>query len=65
MSDSGGTKMNMAYNLLLHNNMVRQSGHAEAYDSISATPTCASPTIFLLVSGNVNPHALHIERSAR
>jgi hypothetical protein len=64
MSESGGTKMHVAYNLLFHNNMVRQIRHADGiWFDISNADVRITGNLFAGIPGNVNPHALHIEEA--
>jgi hypothetical protein len=64
MSESGGTKMHVAKNLLFRNNVVRHIRHANGiWLDIGNTNVRITGNIFADIPGNVNPHAVHIEGS--
>ena len=64
MSESGGTKMHGAYNLLFRNNVVRHIRHANGiWFDISNADVRITGNLFAGIPGHVNPHALHIEEA--
>jgi hypothetical protein len=64
MSESGGTKMHVAKNLLFRNNVVRHIRHANGiWLDIGNTNVRITGNVFADIPGNVNPHAIHIEGS--
>jgi len=64
MSESGGTKMHTARNLLFRNNVVRHIRHANGiWLDIGNANVRITGNVFADIPGNVNPHAVHIEGS--
>jgi hypothetical protein len=64
MSESGGTKMHTARNLLFRNNVVRHIRHANGiWLDIGNGNVRITGNLFADIPGNVNPHAVHIEGS--
>jgi hypothetical protein len=66
MSESGGTKMHTAHNLLFRNNVVRHTRHGNGIwlDIGNANANVRiTGNVFAGIPGNVNPHAVHIEGS--
>lgn len=64
MSESGGTKMHVAHNLLFRNNVVRHIRHANGiWLDIGNANDRITGNVFADIPGNVNPHAIHIEGS--
>ncbi|HEX4286721.1 MAG TPA: right-handed parallel beta-helix repeat-containing protein [Terracidiphilus sp.] len=64
MSESGGTKMHVAHNLLFRNNVVRHIRHANGiWLDIGNANVRITGNVFADIPGNVNPHAIHIEGS--
>jgi parallel beta-helix repeat protein len=64
MSESGGTKMHTARNLLFRNNVVRHIRHANGiWLDIGNANVRITGNVFADIPGNVNPHAIHIEGS--
>lgn len=64
MSECGGTKMHVAYNLLFRNNVVRHTRHANGtWFDISDADVRITGNLFAGIPGNLNPHALHIEEA--
>ncbi len=64
MSESGGTKMHVAHNLLFRNNVVRHIRHANGiWLDIGNANVRITGNLFADIPGNVNPHAVHIEGS--
>jgi hypothetical protein len=64
MSESGGTKMHVAHNLLFRNNVIRHIRHANGiWLDIGNANVRITGNIFADIPGNVNPHAIHIEGS--
>lgn len=64
MSESAGTKMHVAHNLLFRNNVVRHIRHANGlWLDIGNANDRITGNIFADIPGNVNPHAVHIEGS--
>ena len=64
MSESGGTKMHVAKNLLFRNNVVRHIRHANGiWLDIGNTNVRITGNVFADIPGNVNPHGIHIEGS--
>lgn len=65
MSESGGTKMHVAHNLLFRNNVVRHIRHANGiWLDIGNANVRITGNLFADIPGNVNPHAVHIEGSS-
>jgi len=64
MSESGGTKMHTAHNLLFRNNVVRHIRHANGiWLDIGNANDRLTGNVFADIPGDVNPHAIHIEGS--
>lgn len=64
MSESGGTKMHTARNLLFRNNVVRHIRHANGiWLDIGNANVRITGNVFADIPGDVNPHAVHIEGS--
>ena len=64
MSESGGTKMHTAHNLLFRNNVVRHIRHANGiWLDIGNANVRITGNVFADIPGDVNPHAIHIEGS--
>ena len=64
MSESGGTKMHNARNLLFRNNVLRHIRHANGiWLDIGNVNVRLTGNIFADIPGDVNPHAIHIEGS--
>jgi hypothetical protein len=64
MSESGGTKMHTARNLLFRNNVVRHIRHGNGiWLDIGNANVRITGNVFADIPGNVNPHAVHIEGS--
>ncbi len=64
MSESGGTKMHTAHNLLFRNNIVRHIRHANGiWLDIGNANVRITGNVFADIPGDVNPHAVHIEGS--
>ncbi|HWA95539.1 MAG TPA: right-handed parallel beta-helix repeat-containing protein [Terracidiphilus sp.] len=64
MSESGGTKMHVAKNLLFRNNVVRHIRHANGiWLDIGNANDRITGNVFADIPGDVNPHAIHIEGS--
>jgi hypothetical protein len=64
MSESGGTKMHQAKNLLFRNNIVRHIRHANGiWLDIANVNVRITGNLFADIPGDVNPHAVHIEGS--
>ena len=64
MSESGGTKMHVAKNLLFRNNVIRHIRHANGiWLDIGNANVRITGNLFADIPGNVNPHAVHIEGS--
>jgi parallel beta-helix repeat protein len=64
MSESGGTKMHVAKNLLFRNNVIRHIRHANGiWLDIGNANVRITGNVFADIPGNVNPHAIHIEGS--
>jgi hypothetical protein len=64
MSESGGTKMHRAKNLLFRNNIVRHIRHANGiWLDIANANVRITGNLFADIPGDVNPHAVHIEGS--
>jgi hypothetical protein len=64
MSESGGTKMHTARNLLFRNNVVRHIRHANGiWLDIGNANDRLTGNVFADIPGDVNPHAIHIEGS--
>ena len=64
MSESAGTKMHVAHNLLFRNNVVRHIRHANGlWLDIGNANDRITGNVFADIPGNVNPHAVHIEGS--
>ena len=64
MSESGGTKMHTAKNLLFRNNVIRHIRHANGlWLDIGNANDRITGNVFADIPGDVNPHAIHIEGS--
>jgi hypothetical protein len=64
MSESGGTKMHTAHNLLFRNNVVRHIRYANGiWLDIGNANDRITGNVFADIPGTVNPHAIHIEGS--
>ena len=64
MSESGGTKMHVARNLLFRNNVVRHIRHGNGiWLDIGNANDRITGNLFADIPGHVNPHAVHIEGS--
>lgn len=64
MSESGGTKMHVAHNLLFRNNVVRHIRHGNGiWLDIGNKNVRITGNVFGDIPGDVNPHAVHIEGS--
>ena len=64
MSESGGTKMHTAKNLLFRNNVLRHIRHANGlWLDIGNANVRITGNLFADIPGHVNPHAVHIEGS--
>ena len=64
MSESGGTKMHIAHDLLFRNNVIRHIRHANGiWLDIGNANVRITGNVFADIPGNVNPHAIHIEGS--
>jgi hypothetical protein len=64
MSESGGTKMHTARNLLFRNNVVRHIRHGNGiWLDIGNANDRITGNVFADIPGDVNPHAIHIEGS--
>jgi hypothetical protein len=64
MSESGGTKMHVAKNLLFRNNVVRHIRHGNGlWLDIGNDNVRITGNLFADIPGHVNPHAVHIEGS--
>ena len=64
MSESGGTKMHTARNLLFRNNVVRHIRHGNGiWLDIGNANVRITGNVFADIPGEVNPHAVHIEGS--
>ena len=64
MSESAGTKMHVAHDLLFRNNVVRHIRHANGiWLDIGNANDRITGNLFADIPGNVNPHAVHIEGS--
>ncbi len=64
MSESGGTKMHVAKNLLFRNNVMRHIRHANGiWLDIGNANVRITGNVFADIPGDVNPHAVHIEGS--
>ncbi len=64
MSESAGTKMHIARNLLFRNNVVRHIRHANGiWLDIGNANDRLTGNVFADIPGDVNPHAIHIEGS--
>jgi hypothetical protein len=64
MSESGGTKMHNARNLLFRNNVVRHIRHGNGiWLDIGNANDRLTGNVFADIPGDVNPHAIHIEGS--
>jgi len=62
MSESGGTKMHVAHNLLFRNNVVRHIRHGNGiWLDIGNKNVRITGNVFADIPGDVNPHAVHIE----
>ncbi|WP_442888270.1 right-handed parallel beta-helix repeat-containing protein [Congregicoccus parvus] len=64
MSESGGTKMHGAKNLLFRHNIIRHIRHGNGIWIDIANANCRiTGNLFADIPGGVNPHAVHIEGS--
>jgi parallel beta-helix repeat protein len=64
MSESGGTKMHVAKNLLFRNNVIRHIRHGNGiWLDIGNANVRITENVFADIPGDVNPHAVHIEGS--
>jgi len=64
MSESAGTKMHVAHNLLFRNNVIRHIRHANGiWLDIGNANVRITGNVFADIPGNVNPHGVHIEGS--
>jgi hypothetical protein len=64
MSESGGTKMHTARNLLFRHNVVRHIRHANGiWLDIGNANDRLTGNVFADIPGDVNPHAIHLEGS--
>jgi parallel beta-helix repeat protein len=64
MSESGGTKMHVAKNLLFRNNVIRHIRHGNGiWLDIGNANVRITGNLFADIPGDVNPHAVHIEGS--
>ena len=64
MSESGGTKMHTARNLLFRNKVVRHIRHGNGiWLDIGNANDRLTGNLFADIPGDVNPHAIHIEGS--
>ncbi|HVT72401.1 MAG TPA: right-handed parallel beta-helix repeat-containing protein [Lacunisphaera sp.] len=64
MSESGGTKMHTAKNLLFRHNVIRHIRHANGiWLDIGNANDRLTGNVFADIPGDVNPHAIHIEGS--
>ncbi|HET7103113.1 MAG TPA: right-handed parallel beta-helix repeat-containing protein [Terracidiphilus sp.] len=64
MSESGGTKMHVARNLLFRENVVRHIRHGNGiWLDIGNANDRITGNVFADIPGDVNPHAVHIEGS--
>jgi len=64
MSESGGTKMHVAHNLLFRNNVLRHIRHGNGiWLDIGNANVRITGNLFADIPGTVNPHAIHIEGS--
>ncbi len=64
MSESGGTKMHTARNLLFRHNVIRHIRHANGiWLDIGNANDRLTGNVFADIPGDVNPHAIHIEGS--
>jgi hypothetical protein len=64
MSESGGTKMHVAKNLLFRHNVLRHIRHANGlWLDIGNDNVRITGNLFADIPGHVNPHAVHIEGS--
>jgi hypothetical protein len=64
MSESAGTKMHVAHNLLFRNNVIRHIRHANGlWLDIGNANVRITGNLFADIPGNVNPHGVHIEGS--
>ena len=64
MSESGGTKMHGAKDLLFRNNVIRHIRHANGiWLDIANANVRITGNVFADIPGDVNPHAVHIEGS--
>ena len=64
MSESGGTKMHVAKNLLFRHNVIRHIRHANGiWLDIGNANDRITGNVFADIPGDVNPHAIHLEGS--
>ena len=64
MSESGGTKMHTAVNLLFRHNVIRHIRHGNGiWIDIGNANDRITGNVFADIPGGVNPHAVHIEGS--
>ncbi len=64
MSESGGTKMHVAKNLLFRHNIIRHIRHGNGiWLDIGNANDRLTGNVFADIPGDVNPHAIHIEGS--
>ncbi len=64
MSESGGTKMHVAKNLLFRHNVIRHIRHANGiWLDIANANDRITGNVFADIPGDVNPHAIHLEGS--
>ena len=64
MSESGGTKMHVAKNLLFRHNVIRHIRHGNGiWLDIGNANDRLTGNVFADIPGDVNPHAIHIEGS--
>jgi hypothetical protein len=64
MSESGGTKMHVAKNLLFRHNVIRHIRHGNGiWLDIGNANDRITGNVFADILGDVNPHAIHLEGS--
>jgi hypothetical protein len=64
MSESGGTKMHVAKNLLFRHNVIRHIRHANGlWLDIGNANDRITGNVFADIPGDLNPHAIHLEGS--
>lgn len=64
MSESGGTKMHVAKNLLFRHNIIRHIRHGNGlWLDIGNANDRITGNVFADIPGDVNPHAIHLEGS--